>query len=136
MITASRVALASSLTYFLLANTLGLLMGSGLVGYVWRPAHAHLNLLGFVSMMIYGVAYHALPRFSGRPFKRPRLALTQIVLANIGLLGMALVWGLALPPALFALWGGIEYLSSLLFVFLIGELLLPERGSVGGRGLG
>ena len=127
MIAASRVALGSSLLYFLLANTMGLLLGSGAISYSWRPAHAHLNLLGFVSMMIYGVAYHALPRFSGRPFRRPRLALTHIVLANLGLIGMALVWGLTLPPSWFALWGGIEYLSSLLFVFLIGELLLPGR---------
>ena len=136
MIAASRVALGCSLIYFLLSNLLGLLMGSGVVNYSWRPAHAHLNLLGFVSMMIYGVAYHALPRFSGKPFRRPRLALTHIILANIGLVGMALVWGLGLPPGLFAVWGSIEFLSSLLFVFLIGELLLPRRSVVGGRGLG
>lgn len=52
MIPASRIALTSALAYFALADTLGLLMGTGLVHYGWRPAHAHLNLLGSVAMMI------------------------------------------------------------------------------------
>ena len=39
---------------------------------VYRPAHMHANLLGFVSMMIFGVAYHVLPRFVGRPLHSSR----------------------------------------------------------------
>ena len=94
-----------------------------MLSYAWRPAHAHLNLLGFVAMMIYGVAYHALPRFRGAPFLRPRLALAQVLLANVGLIGMALTWGFGWPPATFALWGGISWLASLMFLGLIGEVL-------------
>lgn len=52
---------------------------------VFRPAHAHANLLGFVSMMIFGVAYHVLPRFSGHPLHSPRLAGLHLVVANAGL---------------------------------------------------
>lgn len=126
MILATRVAVACSLGYFLLGNLLGLLLGVGTVPYSWRPVHVHLNLLGFVCMMIYGVAYHALPRFAGRPFLRPRLALTQVLLANAGLLGMALAFGIDLPRHQLAVWGGIEFLSSLMFVGLIAELLLPQ----------
>src|SRR5690606_13831782 len=42
-------------------------------------------LLGFVSMMIFGVAYHVIPRFSGAPLRSPRLALAHFWIANIGL---------------------------------------------------
>ena len=30
-------------------------------------AHAHLNLPGFMAMMIYGIGYFILPRFTARP---------------------------------------------------------------------
>lgn len=127
MILASRIALTSSLAYFAIGNTLGLLMGVGEVGQQWRPAHAHLNLLGFVAMMIYGVAYHALPRFRGVPFRRPRVALAQVALANVGLIGMAFTWGVAAPPAWFALWGGLEWLASTAFLLLMVEVLWRPR---------
>ena len=123
MIPATRFALSASIAWFAIANTFGLLMGTGLVSYLWRPAHGHMNLLGFVAMMIYGVAYHALPRFRGVPFTRPRLAFAQVALANVGLLGMALTWGLNGPPASFAVWGGMSWLASMLFVALIAEVL-------------
>src|SRR5687768_4309774 len=59
---------------------------------VYRPAHVHANLLGFVSMMIFGVAYHVLPRFSGRPLHNPRQAAVHLVLANAGLGAMVIGW--------------------------------------------
>lgn len=52
---------------------------------VYRPAHLHANLLGFVSMMIFGFAYHVLPRFTGRPLHSGRLAVAHLVTANAGL---------------------------------------------------
>ena len=54
----------------------------------WKPAHMHANLLGFVSMMIFGVAYHVIPRFTGSPLHRPRLASAHVWIANAGLAGM------------------------------------------------
>jgi cbb3-type cytochrome oxidase subunit 1 len=60
--------------------------------YLYRPAHMHANLLGFVSMMIFGVAYHVIPRFSGSPLYNPRLAGTHVVVANIGLALMVAGW--------------------------------------------
>ncbi|MCK5286967.1 MAG: cbb3-type cytochrome c oxidase subunit I [Thermodesulfovibrionia bacterium] len=60
-------------------------------GY-YRPVHVHLNLLGFMSMMIYGVGYHILPRFSGEPVYSPLLTRIQFWFANAGLLGMAVSW--------------------------------------------
>ena len=123
MIPATRIALTAGLTWFLVSNTLGLLMGMGVASYAWRPAHAHMNLLGFVAMLIYGVAYHALPRFRGVPFRRPRLALAQVALANVALIGMALSWGLGWPPAWFGLWGSLQLVASFLFAGLMAEVL-------------
>lgn len=51
----------------------------------YRPAHMHANLLGFVSMMIFGVAYHVLPRFTGSPLRSRGLAAIHLVTANAGL---------------------------------------------------
>jgi cbb3-type cytochrome oxidase subunit 1 len=56
------------------------------------PVHVHLNLLGFMSMMIYGVGYHILPRFSGRNIYSPSLVKIQFWLSNVGLIAMALIW--------------------------------------------
>ena len=64
----------------------------------YRPAHVHANLLGFVSMMIFGVAYHVIPRFSGSPLRSRRLALWHLWIANAGL--TLLVAGWLLRPSL------------------------------------
>ncbi|MEX2572088.1 MAG: hypothetical protein WD737_12380 [Gemmatimonadota bacterium] len=52
---------------------------------VYRPAHVHANLLGFVSMMIFGVAYHVIPRFTGNPLHSRRMARAHLWIANSGL---------------------------------------------------
>ena len=64
--------------------------------------HAHINLLGWLSMMVFAVAYHVLPRFSGRELHSERLANTHVVLANAGLIGLMIAWPLSrfiLTPA-------------------------------------
>jgi cbb3-type cytochrome oxidase subunit 1 len=100
--------------FVLLALVYALL--GGLLGIVWQAApgalpghvprlHGHLMLLGFITMMIYGVGLHVLPRFSGRALYSERLATAQFYLANLGLWLLAAGW-LVLRPAL-ALAGGI-----------------------------
>lgn len=64
---------------------LGVWMALTSKAIIYRPAHVHANLLGFVSMMIFGVAYHVIPRFSGAPLRSPRLALAHVWIANTGL---------------------------------------------------
>ena len=54
----------------------------------FRPAHLHATLLGFVSMMIFGVAYHVIPRFTGHPLHSRTLAATHLWVANLGLAAM------------------------------------------------
>ncbi len=83
-----------AIIYFILAMLLGLHMSAGGPQYPYLQIHTHFNLLGWMSMMIYGVGYHILPRFSGKPLFSDKLATAHIWLANIGLLGMALGWWL------------------------------------------
>ncbi|RJQ55906.1 MAG: hypothetical protein C4526_02735 [Nitrospiraceae bacterium] len=87
--------LRMSIVYFVAGAVIGFIMildpeTSG--RYV--TAHAHLNLLGFMSMMIYGVGYHILPKFSGRNIYSPGIMHAQFWLANAGLIGMAAGWTL------------------------------------------
>lgn len=81
----------AGMIYFLIGSFVGFSMAiwPEVVTY-YRAVHAHFNLLGWMTMMIFGVAYHILPRFSGRPLHSPLIARTQFYLANIGLIGMVL----------------------------------------------
>ncbi len=88
--------LKSSISWLGLGVTLGVAMAVHPQFIVYRPAHVHMNLLGFVTMMIYGVAYHVIPRFTGHQLRNRRLAAVQWWLANAGLLLM--VVGFCLAP--------------------------------------
>ena len=58
----------------------------------YRPAHMHANLLGFVTMMIAGIAYHVIPRFTGNALHSRPLAILHLWVANIGLVLMVGGW--------------------------------------------
>jgi len=116
----------SSLVYFALAIILGIHISvfpassNGI-----RFAHVHFNLLGWMCMMIYGVGYHILPRFSGNPLYSEKMANIHLYLSNIGLVGMALFYYLkveAYSPLfqlLFVVSSILEGISIFLFVFNI-----------------
>jgi len=59
---------------------------------VIRLAHAHVLLAGFVSSMIFGVAYHVLPRFSGNALRSPRLAMVHLWTGNLGVGALVAGW--------------------------------------------
>ena len=86
----------ASLVWLALGVTLGVGMAAVPAWIVYRPAHMHMNLLGFVAMMIYGVAYHVIPRFTGNPLYSRRLAAVHWWMSNAGLLLM--VVGFSLRP--------------------------------------
>ncbi|MEO8578497.1 MAG: cbb3-type cytochrome c oxidase subunit I [Gemmatimonadales bacterium] len=92
----AKIFIRASLIWFLLGITLGLAMAIHPAFTVYRPAHAHMTLVGFVTMMIFGVGYQMLPRFFGHPIHSRALAVVHIWLANIGLAG--LVAGFFLAP--------------------------------------
>lgn len=81
-----------AMMYFLAAMLLGIYMSVAGAGYPIMPIHVHFNLLGWMSMMVYGVGYHILPRFSGKPLWSENLSQAQLWVSNIGLIGMALGW--------------------------------------------
>lgn len=121
----------ASVVYLVVGMFLGVYMfaGGDLANSVW--IHAHLLLLGFVGMMIFGVAYHALPRFVGAPLHSDRVAETHLVLGNAALVGMVL----ALPTlgragtretVLVAL-GTLEALTGLLFLYNVGMTVRAAR---------
>jgi cbb3-type cytochrome oxidase subunit 1 len=94
--------------------------------------HSHLMLLGWVSMMIYGVGYHVLPRFSGRPLRYPKMGELQFWAANIGLIGMLLFYAMgAYNPSQMlktasVVFGALEVFSIVLFLYNMLATLLPK----------
>jgi len=88
--------LKASLAWFAAGVTLGIAMAVHPAWAVYRTAHLHMNLLGFVTMMIFGVAYHVIPRFTGHPLHSRRMASVQWWLVNLGL--ALFVVGLMLLP--------------------------------------
>lgn len=86
----------SALAWLGLGITLGVAMAAYPPWVIYRTAHFHMNLLGFVAMMIFGVAYHVMPRFTGHPLHSRRLAAVHFVVANVGLALM--VGGFAAVP--------------------------------------
>jgi hypothetical protein len=89
-------ALCLPLSLFLLAGVYQGILGAG-----WLLAGEHLAVLGWVMLMIVGVAVHVLPRFSGRALRGRRWAQVQLAChcVALGLIVLALGFGQA---ALFA----------------------------------
>jgi cbb3-type cytochrome oxidase subunit 1 len=85
--------LRMSVFYFVAGALIGvaMLIWPDEAGY-YISVHAHLNLLGFMSMMIYGVGYHILPKFSGRNIYSSLIVNIQFWFANAGLIGIAVSW--------------------------------------------
>lgn len=88
----------SSMIYLLVGITLGAIMafpgGFALLSAMGRGnptiAHAHVQLLGFLVMMVAGVAYHIFPRFTGNPLLHPNVAWAHFWFSQIGTAGMVL----------------------------------------------
>ena len=101
----------------------GLLGGLVALTYLTAPGfipgnvpriHGHIMLLGFILMMIYGVALHVLPRFSGQALYSERMADWQLYLSNLGLPIMVTGW-LAMLNWLVLVGGALAYSGIVLF---------------------
>ncbi|NNF83580.1 MAG: DUF1858 domain-containing protein [Deltaproteobacteria bacterium] len=86
-------------------------------------AHVHFNLLGFMSMMIYGVGYFILPRFNGRTLHWPSWVPLHFYAANVGLIGMVAT-APERPSTGFALFAGLSVVSVAMFVINLGATML------------
>lgn len=96
-------------------------MGFGIVmaasqDHTLSTAHAHLNLLGWVSMAIYGLFYHTVPTAA-----ETRLARIHVVVATLG------IW-IMIPGIAMAVMGmseGPAVIGSLLTI--VGMILFAAR---------
>jgi cbb3-type cytochrome oxidase subunit 1 len=80
-----RSFIRSSLAWLALGVTVGVAMAVHPAWTIYRPVHMHMTLLGFVTMMIYGVAYHVVPRFTGRSLWSRWLPAVHVWVSNVGL---------------------------------------------------
>ncbi len=102
----------ASLIYLGIGAVTGFLMiANPELRFILTRVHTHINLLGFMAMMIYGVGYHILPRFMGRPLYSGRLANLHVWVANVTLIGLSISWIFESSS------GGIWHTGAILFGF-------------------
>jgi len=116
----NRWFIVCSLAYAILGGAFGVLqaVAPSLAPGLPARAHAHIMLLGFVTMMIYGVALHVLPRFANRPLHWERLANAQFWVANAGLILIVAGWLVYWKPLLM-IGGALAWLAMLAFAYNI-----------------
>src|SRR4030042_3388352 len=127
----------ASLIYLGIGAILGVLM------VIWPDirftisrVHVHTLRLGFMAMMIYGVGYHILPRFMGRPIYSHRLGNAQVWVANISLIGLSISWileniqggGWHYFALLFSLGPGVVIF---IFIFNLWKSMIPQPAEKG-----
>ena len=73
----SRNFLVIGSVYLLFGILMGMYMG-GSGDHSFAPVHAHINLLGFTLMTVFGLVYRALPAMAGSSLARVHFWLHQI----------------------------------------------------------
>ena len=126
MLPRNRWFIAAALAYALLGGLLGIawLADPAALPSLAPRAHAHLMLVGFVGMMIFGVGLHVLPRFTGHNLFSERLADAQFWLANLGLVAMVLGW-LFTMRVVSSLGGAALWLAFALFALNVTATVRP-----------
>ena len=119
-----RAFLKASLSWLAAGVSLGVAMAAHPLWTVYRLVHLHMLLLGFVTMMIYGVAYHVIPRFAGFPIHSRRAAVLHWWISNAGLLMMATGFAVRVHEAragtiVLASGGTLSALGAYTFVYVI-----------------
>jgi len=121
----------ASIFYLAVSTVLGIVMLHHPQTLSFKFVHSHLNMLGWVSMMIYGVGYHILPKFAGKFLKSPKLAELQFWIANASLIVMLLFYSMnVLNPSssytLIATLAGVAHAVSIaIFFYNMLATLLP-----------
>ena len=107
--------IALSIVFALVGMFYGMYMAeSG--DHLLAPAHAHNNLLGWVTMAIYGLYYRLVPQaVSGLANVHFWVALIANLVFPVGI-GMAI---LGMTPVLAAVGGGLEILAMLIFGYTV-----------------
>jgi cbb3-type cytochrome oxidase subunit 1 len=121
-----------SVVYLGAAAVMGIVMLANQDVMALKFVHSHLNMLGWVSMMIYGVGYHILPRFMGRALYSNKIGEVQFYLANISLVAMLVFYALNVydPSGLYrtitVVSGAFQALAIFLFLYNMLMTLLTK----------
>jgi cbb3-type cytochrome oxidase subunit 1 len=132
----AKLFVKTSLVYLAISTILGVLITIG-PGYSFM--HSHFALVGWVSFMVFGLAYESIPRFSSKPLYSRKLGMWQFWLANIGLIGLSLSYpfmrmymlkGKDASDAILAviIFGVIEVISCFIFIYNIWKSM-DNQGS-------
>jgi cbb3-type cytochrome oxidase subunit 1 len=131
----AKAFIKASLAYLGIGTVMGICMVLWPnIRFTVTRVHTHINLLGFMAMMIYGVGYHILPRFMGRPVYSHRLGNIQVWLANITLMGLSISWILEASQGgiwhiILILFGLGQGVSVFLFIFNLWKSMTPQQGN-------
>lgn len=125
-----RAFLRASLAWLAVGVTVGVAMAAHPAWTVYRTAHLHVLLIGFVTMMIFGVAYHVIPRFAGRPLYGRRAGGWHWWSSNVGLMLMAVGFALRvetprLGTPIVATGGTLIALGAYTFAYVLWRTLDP-----------
>jgi len=119
----------ASLIYLLIGSTMGAIMAFNSTPLI--PSHTHVLLIGWVSMMIFGVGYHLLPVFAGTELHSLRLAELQFWLQNIGIVGLAFTMPYRYESDSYRLgtiiFGAVSLLAIYIFVYNTARSLIPPK---------
>jgi cbb3-type cytochrome oxidase subunit 1 len=121
-----------SVVYLGVAAAMGIFMLADQNVMALKFVHSHLNMLGWVSMMIYGVGYHILPRFMGRALYSNKIGEAQFYLSNISLMAMLVFYALNVyyPSDLYrtitVVSGAIQAVTIFLFLYNMLMTLLTR----------
>ncbi|HEX9564823.1 MAG TPA: cbb3-type cytochrome c oxidase subunit I [Gemmatimonadaceae bacterium] len=135
----------ASLLWFAAGIALGVAIAIHPPWIVYRPAHAHMNVVGFLTMLVFGVGYQLLPRLFGHPLHSVRLAVAHLYAANLGLAGLVLgflirphragaTWVIVVGGSLYAL-GAVFWVVNLWRTFDAADARQRSRTGSGSRPL-
>lgn len=121
----NRLFLLGAMAYLMLGG-LGLVINGALLSDgPARPVALHLVSVGFMTMLIYGLAAHMLPRFTGNPILMGVWPWIQMGLVHAGLLAYSA--GLLVGVYLMVVAGSVLiWLSLLVFTLRIRPVLWPK----------
>lgn len=129
----SRIHVLTSFAYFLVASFIGLLLAwdptrawAYSFGGQPRLTHVHLQLVGFVIQMIFGIAYHVLPTLSRGAIYSYRIGFTHFALVNVGVLMMTTGFWFNRNADLRPLGALILFIGILIFVYNISKSMKPR----------
>ncbi len=123
----------ASLIYLGLAVIFGILNGIADIGYFGVFAHTHFNLLGFMSMIIFGIGYFILPRFNGVDLRFESWVAIHFYLGNISLVGMVAFRGMQVATGediymiLFIIFATLQAISIFMFIINVWLTLSPKK---------